>query len=108
MWAGSVPNPIRMYPFDFEMIAGNDQDAPFRPESVGEDGGVYPVVVPDHHHGTRFRRCVFEFGRALLNPATDDRVVRADDASCSREQQGAAGRAERHASEAVVDRAGRD
>ena len=90
------------------MVPRNDEDAPFGPESVGEDGGVYPVVIPNHHHGTRFRRCVFEFRRALLNPATDDRVVRADDASCSREQQGATGRSQCHAREAVVDCAGGD
>ena len=68
-----------------EVIARHDEDAPFVADSFGERGGAERVRVPHEHDRARFGRDVRQ-SLLLFDPAPDQRIIRADDHPCPREQ----------------------
>jgi hypothetical protein len=86
-------------PVHVEEISGGDEDALFLPQALGQLGRAHAVRVAHEGDRSRFRRDVAET-RLPLDPAPDQRVVRADDAARPRDQRGAPRRRECDAAQA--------
>jgi hypothetical protein len=90
-----------------EVVPGNEQDALFEAQALGQLRRSKGVRVPDERDRSRFGRDMAETVLPL-DPRLDDWVVRPDDRAGAREEGGTARRFERNAREPVVDPARRD